>query len=149
MKTVKDIVSYLEAEVEEAYDKHKYWKTIDSSEAGKYLTKAYTIENILDQIDPSGDLAEAEEDIAEVLVSDPRKKKTKKSFLEFYLNVFFISSLFASTISIWLLLSRFLDKIGITGLMQSLLLFGYELLHLCSFLLMLKNSHLLLTEEKE
>lgn len=142
MNTVKDIVSYLEAEVEEAYNKHKYWKTIDSSEAGKYLTKAYTLEHVLEEIEPTEEQA-AEEDIAQVLVSDPREKKPKKSFLEFYLNVFFVSSLFASAISIWLILSRFLDRIGITGTLQSILLYGYELLHLCSFLLMIEKSHLI------
>lgn len=148
MNTVKDIVSYLEAEVEEAYNKHKYWKTIDSSEAGKYLTKAYTLEHVLEEIEPPEEQA-AEEDIAQVLVSDPREKKPKKSFLEFYLNVFFISSLFASAISIWLILSLFLDRIGITGTMQSILLLVYECLHLTSFLLMLKHSHLLLTNERK
>lgn len=50
--TAKEIISYLEAELEESYKNHEYWKEIDPSEAKIYRIRATTIESILDKINP-------------------------------------------------------------------------------------------------
>ena len=143
MKTAAEIISYLDAEREESFKQYDYWKEIDPSEAKKYMIKATTIENILDDIDPFAEQGETEEHIAKILVSNPRKNTPKKSFLGIWLNIFSFIVLASSCVAVWLFISALLERVGITGLLNRILLLGYEVLHFGSFALMLEKSHLL------
>lgn len=50
LKTVEEIISYMEAELAEAYELHDQAKGKDVQEAFFYLLKATTIEHLLDEI---------------------------------------------------------------------------------------------------
>lgn len=50
MKTVEQIIEYLEMELAEAYETHDRAKGKDAAQAFAYLVKATTIEHLLDEI---------------------------------------------------------------------------------------------------
>ena len=50
MKTVEEIVNYLEMELAEAYELHDQAKGKDAARAFAYLLKATTIQHLLDEI---------------------------------------------------------------------------------------------------
>ena len=50
MKTVKEIIAFLEGELAEAYELHEASRGKDSAQAFAYLVKASTIEQLLDEI---------------------------------------------------------------------------------------------------
>ena len=50
MKTVEQIVTYLEMELADAYEMHDAAKGKDAAQAFMYLLKATTISHILDEI---------------------------------------------------------------------------------------------------
>lgn len=141
MNTAKDIIAYLEAELEAAHTRHKYWKDISPTEAQKHIIRATTIEGILDDIAPFEERLTKEEQTV------PQKPKNR--LLEIYLNVFQTIVMISSCAAVWAFISGLLDKWGITGLAYNLFLYGFEVLHICSFTLMLANSHLLLTPTKK
>lgn len=142
MKNAKDIIYYLETQRREAYKNHAEWKDISPSEAQKYIIKATTIEGILDDIAPFEERLTKEEPAQTV----PQMPKSK--LLKIYLNIFSFVVLISSCVAVWSFVSGLLDKWGVTGLTYNLLLYGYEIIHIVSFTLMLAYSHLLLTTKK-
>ena len=50
MKTIKDLVSYLESELAEAYEMHEKTKGKEATKSFAYLIKATTIEQLLEKI---------------------------------------------------------------------------------------------------
>jgi hypothetical protein len=50
MKTVAEVIAFLEGELAEAYELHDQAKGKDAQEALFYLLKATTIEHLLDEI---------------------------------------------------------------------------------------------------
>ena len=50
MKTVEEIISYMEAELAEAYELHDQAKGKDAQEALFYILKATTITHLLEEI---------------------------------------------------------------------------------------------------
>lgn len=149
MKTAKDIISYLDAELEESYRQYKYWKNIDSSEAKKYLIRSNTIESILDDIALPEEPDEPQEPIAKILTSNPAKEKPKKTFSEIYFEIFFIVISITSYFTIESFISDLLDKVNIDGILSALIHFGYLLLHFGSFLLILANFNRIIKAIKE
>ena len=61
METKKEIVEFLEKELNDAYDGYEEWKKRDSSEAIKYRIKANTLEHILEEVDYTNQGKEIEE----------------------------------------------------------------------------------------
>jgi hypothetical protein len=145
--TAREIILYLESDLDEALKKYNHWKDIDTSEAVKYRIKANMLEDVLDNIDPGGELAESEE-IAKVLVSDPEEKKPKRTFLRIYLNVFFLIVFFTSLIAIDLFLTGLLEKLGITGSVSSTISYVLSIVHIISFALLFINQDLIMTTKK-
>ena len=140
MKTAEEIVLHIEAELEEIRKQYKYWKDIDPSEAAKYLTKANTLESILEEIDPP------DEEIAEVLVSDPRKEKHKMTLFEIYLNIFSAVVFLSSAAVVWVSVYKITKLLGIIGFLQEVFCYTFLCIHIFSYLQMLQNSHLLFTK---
>lgn len=133
MKTSGEIISYLESELSEANKQYNHWKDIDRSEAMKHRIKANELEIILDNIDPTG---------------EPEEKKPKRTFLRIYLNVFFLVVYFTSMFAVGRFISDLLERLSITGLAASLLLYGYYLLHTISAIMMFAHQDLIFTKEK-
>ena len=50
MKTVEEIIQYLEWELAEAYEMHDQFRGKDAAQAFAYMMKATTISHILDEI---------------------------------------------------------------------------------------------------
>ena len=50
MKTVTEIIEYLEAEMKEAYDRHEHAQLHDKQAALLHLVRAATIKGILEEI---------------------------------------------------------------------------------------------------
>ena len=50
MKTVKEIIEFLEAELAEAFELHDQTKGKDATQALAYIIKATTIQHLLDEI---------------------------------------------------------------------------------------------------
>ena len=50
MKTAKEIIEFLEAELVEAYELHDQARGKDAAQAFAYLLKATTIQHLLDEI---------------------------------------------------------------------------------------------------
>ena len=140
MKTAEEIVLHIEAELEEIRKQYKYWKDIDPSEAAKYLTKANTLESILEEIDPP------EEEIAEVLVTDPRNEKHKVTLLEIYLNIVFLVAFLSSAAVVWVSVYKITKLLGIIGFLQEVFCYTSFCIHIFSFFQMFQHPHLLFTK---
>lgn len=139
MKNAKDIIYYLETQRREAYKNHAEWKDVSPTEAQKHIIMATTIEGILNEIYPFEERLVEEQAL-------PQMPKSK--LLKIYLNVFSFVVLISSCAAVGSFVSGLLDKWGITGLTYNLLLYGYEIIHIGSFVLMLTFSHHLLTRQK-
>ena len=50
MKTVEEIIEYLEAELAESYELHEQARGKDAAQAFAFLMKATTLEHLLDEI---------------------------------------------------------------------------------------------------
>ena len=141
MKSSGEIIRYLEAELTEAYNQYDHWKDIDRSEAMKHRIRANMLEEVLHEIDRPGE----QEEIAKVLVDDPEEKKPKRTFLRIYINVFYLVVYFTSMIAVSRFISGLLERLSITGLTASLLLYGYCLLHTISTIMMFVHQDLIFT----
>ena len=53
MKTVEEVIEYLQGELAEAYELHEQARGKDAAQALAYLVKAATIEQLLDEIKQS------------------------------------------------------------------------------------------------
>ena len=50
MKTAKEIITYIEAEIAEAHELHDYYRGKDASKAFAYILKATTLTQLLEEI---------------------------------------------------------------------------------------------------
>lgn len=96
METKKEIVEFLEKELENAYKSYEEWKNIDHSEATKYRVKSNELEHLLDVL---GTEEPKEVKILTKMPKQEKKKKTAKqiifhsfSFIVFLTSWFFIDS---------------------------------------------------------
>ena len=149
MKTVSEIVFFLESELEEAYRRHEYWKNRIPSEARKYRIIANELEHILEEIGDPEEPPTPPEEPVNILVSMPEAEKPKKSLLEKYLIVFsvivFVTSYFVIDSKIYDLVAHF----KISGIVSAFLHYGYLLVHIVSSFLLLFNSHKLIKIHEE
>lgn len=144
MKTTEEIIAYLDAKREIALKRYKEWKDRDASEASKYLTRMYTLEEILDDLDQP-----EPKPIAKVLATTPEEPKPKNKLLRFYINAFSLVVYFASMFFIGSWLGNLFDKVPfLDGLIGSLLEYGYYLIHSLSYFALLMNVHLLNWDKK-
>lgn len=130
MKTAKEIISHIEAELEDIYKQYHHWKDIDTSEAAKYLIKANTLESVLEQIDP---LEEEDEQIAQVLVSDPREEKPKNTLLDIYLDIFSAVVFLSSSVAVWIIVSHIAKLLGLFDFFQEVFCYTFLCIHIFSF----------------
>lgn len=149
MKTAAQILSYLESSLEESNRQYEYWKHRNPSESMKYRVQINKLEQILEEIDPTGEGVKAPEEEVNILVSLPEEPKPKKSFLDIYLNCFFFVVILVSCVAISSFLSDLLEWLAVDSFVSSLCTYGYAILHLASSVLVLSNSHKLLTVHKE
>ena len=141
MKTVDEIIRHLESALTDANKQYQHWKDIDQYEAMKHRIRANELESLLEEIDPDAEQTEP----AKVLVSDPEKKKRKISFLQVYLNIFYLFVFITSWLAVDSLLSDLIAKYDIAG--SVFLHYGYGLIHTLSMIFMFVKSNLIFTEK--
>lgn len=150
MKTKKEIVTFLEEELDGAYRGYKEWKEIDSAEALIYRVKANTLEHILEEIDSPAEEQDAEEKsyVSKILVDNPEKAKRQNRRLSIFVNIYSLIIFLVSGIALNVLLTKAIELfIDFRGLPHALFNFVFLCFHIFAFMILLQNGHLAITNK--